>query len=363
MRTCTQQDIAKAAGVSQRAVASVVGNGANKSGARVSEETRKLILEVAKKMNYRPHRQAQLLRGVKSKTIGIIKPLEVASLHVEKAQHARRMIYDKGYSIMTSEHVDGGWLERNIHAAIDAKVEGVILLGFFSETEYPLLQKLTKAGIPVVAMPGGGLPPFPCVTTDHRQGVYDLVCHLVKSGHKRLFYTAPAVLKSEKEHLNWTNSERLAGFYQGVKDACLKNYKILHVDWRQQADHTRSDIYYAGRLLAEELLSFKKFPDAVLCSNDNWALGAIGHLQRAGVNVPKDIAVVGFDGMVVGEHICPSITTILQDAELLAKTAVEWLFRLIEGEKPDAHNQLINVPGELIVRESCGSTLKRKRRF
>src|SRR5690606_37504551 len=138
MRATTQLDIAKAAGVSQRAVASVVGKGSCNpiNGSRVSEETRKLILDVAARLNYQPHRQAQLMRGVKSGVIGVLKRVGVAQYHVEKDFFATKAIVEADYSVMASDHLDDHALERNVAMLIDAKVEGVMLVGFNNEASF-----------------------------------------------------------------------------------------------------------------------------------------------------------------------------------------------------------------------------------
>lgn len=355
MRSCTQIDIAKAVGVSQRAVAAVVGKGGGNNGVRVSEEKRRLILETAKRMNYRPHHQAQLLRGVKSGQVGILKTVGRAEYHHEKAHYATIAAQAGGYMIITSDFLSMGALDRSVDMVLDAKVEGVILVGFTNEIRYDPLTKLKKSGLPVVAMPGGGMPGFPSVVTDHRRGVHDLVVHLAGIGHRSMLYVAPQVDDRASEEMHWTHKQRISGFWDGIKEMQHSRGDILFLSgdslFGGNGDY---DLYYPGKLIAEDLLKRKKLPDAILCSNDDWAIGLLGELHRAGIRVPDDVAVVGFDGATTGGYTIPRLTTIKQNTHLLGEKAAELLFRIMGGEKLSEEERITMIPGELVIRESCG---------
>lgn len=361
MRATTQLDIAKAAGVSQRAVASVVGKGSTNpiNGSRVSEETRKLILDVAARLNYQPHRQAQLMRGVKSGVIGVLKRVGVAQYHVEKDFFATKAIVEADYSVMASDHLDDHALERNVAMLIDAKVEGVMLVGFNNEVSFKPLQRLKKLNIPTVALPGGGLSIFPSVVTDHRKGMRDMVLHLAEQGMKRLVYGCPT-FKDRQSLFIETLQQRLEGFRDGAAEAGIAKYcKVVEADPLGNRNREAPfdvgggfDHFFGGGLLAEELLKEKKLPEALVCCNDSWAIGAMGTLTKAGVKLPEDMALTGFDGEMIGSYSTPTLTTVCQPGREIAYRGVHMLLKLIHGEKLSADEQVVRIPGVFVVRQS-----------
>lgn len=355
MRATTQLDVAKAAGVSQRAVASVVGRGSTAKGSRVSEETRRLILEAAARLNYRPHLQAQIMRGAKSRAIGMIRSVWMAQYHQEKAFYATDAVVAAGYTVFSSDHINRIGLESSIDRVLDSRVEGVLLIGFSNEERDLPLLKLKRSGVPTVALPGGGIPSFPSVITDHSKGMYDLVAHLKAQGHRNLMHTTLVVDKHPESVFSTTHRARAQGFLDGVAAAGLPEGQLLEVPGDQVFKVGKLfDRHYPGKFIAAKLLENRKaLPDAVLCSNDDWAVGVIGALTREGVKLPEELALTGFDGASLGDYLCPRLTTIRQPSQLLAQRAVDLLFRLIGGETLSEEEHLIRIPGELVVRESC----------
>lgn len=362
MRATTQLDIAKAAGVSQRAVASVVGKGSTNpiNGSRVSEETRKLILDVAARLNYQPHRQAQLMRGVKSGVIGVLKNVGMSQYHVEKAFFATKAVVEADYSPIASEPIEFDVLERNIDILLDAKVEGVLLVGFNNEaTQEPLL-KLLKQKIPTVALPGGGQSIFPSVVTDHREGMRAIVHHLAEQGLRNLVYGCPKMNDGLDETLIQTHLQRFEGFRTGVAEAGIaRECEVLEVDFFRHPITDRPfdvgggfDYFAGGDKVAQKILERKKIPQALVCSNDTWAVGAMGRLISAGLSLPRDMAVTGFDGDMLGAYSTPTLTTIRQQGRELAYRGVQMLLKLIRGEHLPATERMVLIPGKLVIRGS-----------
>lgn len=362
MRATTQLDVAKAAGVSQRAVAAVVGRGAGRSDSRVrvSEVKRKLILEVAARLNYQPHRQAQLMRGVRSMTIGVIKRVGVAQYHLEKSFYVIRAIEAAGYSPMVSEHWEDHAFERSVEMLLGAKVEGVILIGFNHESMSKPLERFHHLGIPTVALPGGGLSMFPCVVTDHAKGMQEVVRHLVGQGMRRLVYGCPKIDAKVEPHYVETHRRRLDGFLRGADEAGIRGEcQVIEVPWREKKNRDRPfeiggsfDYFYPGVLLAERVLEMRKLPEALVCCNDNWALGALRRLRHAGIEVPAQMAITGFDGEIVNAYTLPSLTTVIQQGQLIAEEGVRMLVEMIGSERKQKGRRVVRIPGRLVVRES-----------
>lgn len=346
----TQIEIAKLAGVSQRVVASVVGR-VGSGGPRVSEATRERILAIAQELGYRPQRQAQLLRGVKSGLIGVVNNVTLHQVNVEKAYHASLAIHRAGYGLLAQEVV---WhnekdTAQSVEMLLDARVEGVLLTidagGHYCES-------LQKAGIPVVSLgsPQGNDVPF--VAPDHRQGMRDLAKHLFSLGHRRLVMETTMNTDSGR---NWGMSERLAGFLEACEQAGLEqgDRRVIRQPFREAS----FDYPEMGRQVARMMLDAEEgLPDVLLCQNDLHAAGALKYFSENGIDVPGRLALTGFDNTAIGRHLAVPLTTVEQPAIEMANCAVELLVGLIRGEKsPASIPQATFLPCELVVRESCGA--------
>ncbi len=117
----------------------------------------------------------------------------------------------------------------------------------------------------------------------------------------------------------------------------------------------------SGKAEMQRLLQRLNRPEAVVCTNDSWALGALSASSEAGLRVPQDIAIVGIDNDPVCEFTCPPLTTSAQPTEAIAKKAVEILFKQMRGEKLSESEWLIRLPCQLVVRQSCGASLRRNK--
>lgn len=350
----TQTEIAKVAGVSQRAVATVVGC-TSKPGTRVSDETRRRILEVAEKMGYRPQRQAQFLRGVKSGMIGIMKTITLHQNEVEKAYHASLAIHRAGYGLLAQEVLwsTNADIERAIGMLLDTRVEGILLAGWSPDENIPFLR---KAGIPVVSLSGRKFPGCPFVDANQRQGMGDLVKHLLSLGHRRLVYEVEQSKSGKKEAAYWSTSERLAGFIETCAQAGLSEEEA-RVVW-QPFRELSFDYFQSGHRVARLLLESADLPDALICQNDIHAAGAHKCFLENGIDVPRDVALVGYDNTAMGRYLPASLTSVALPIAEMANQAVDLLVGLIRGEKRlDSVPKTTLLPCELVVRESCGARL------
>jgi LacI family transcriptional regulator len=124
-------------------------------------------------------------------------------------------------------------------------------------------------------------------------------------------------------------------------------------DWR--------DGYAPGQAAIRSLIESGERPEALLCSNDDMAIGAIAACVAAGLRVPEDIAITGFDNTTAGRYACPPLTTVAQPTEAVAKKAVELLLKQTRGETISASEELVKLPCQLVVRQSCGNNQKQGR--
>jgi LacI family transcriptional regulator len=237
---------------------------------------------------------------------------------------------------------------------LDARVEGVLLSGvMYHESAGAELQRLCDAKIPMVSLAGIRLPSVPLVVCDHRQGMADLTGHLLSLGYRKLALVSAMSATDRDEEKNWVLQERLQGFRQATARAGLgeSEAKVLWQPMRSES----FDSYEPGRAAVQRLIENPARPDALLCSNDDYAIGAVGLCAEAGLRVPEDLAITGFDNTTVGRYIFPPLTTVAQPTEAMAQKAVALLLKLIRGEKILAGEDLVKLPCEVVVRQSCGT--------
>ncbi len=342
----TQAEIAKKLGVSRQAVGFALGHYRD-SRTKVSTSTRQRIVDAARELGYRPHRYAQLMRGKKSGVLGMIQFGSLGTFATERAACVAAALHKAGYEIFAT---DVAWYDKRVGVAcssmLDAHVEGVILLApadWFPEAE---LEQLRAAQIPVVGLSGVKLPGVPQVRADTCQGMFDLTQHLLRLGYRRL---AMVTLESN----SWPVMDRIRGFHDAV--AALKDARVEAEVIREGFVDYWSNPYRCGEEAMKKLLRREHRPDAVACSNDDWAFGALGACGDAGVRVPDEIAVTGFDNTLAAGYGAVRLTTVMQPLEAMAQKAVELLVKRIRGETISPGEELVKLPCRLVVRQSCGS--------
>lgn len=365
MRMATQKDLAKAVGVSRRAVGAVVGTGRSQAGIRVSPSTRKRIVATARRMHYSPNRSAQVMRAGRTHTIGMILHASLSQPAFERAYFTSKAVREAGYRFMVHDSIlDEGACALAVARLIEARVEGVIVGSYTDDFGARELQALRRAGISVVMLSACRHLNAPFVGCDARQGMREMTRHLLGLGYDRLAMMGPAVSEVLDPVRDWPTHERRAGFREVIESV---GGKILGSKGARGAMVTGEwvtgllegisafDPFEAGRRTMQGLLRRAERPRAVLCRNDDWAVGAIAACAEAGVRVPDEIAVTGFDNIAVGRMVPPPLTTVAQPSEAMAKKAVELLLRQIRGEKLSTSDELVKLPCQLVVRQSCGA--------
>jgi LacI family transcriptional regulator len=350
-----QVDIARRLGVSQRAVAYALSD-QPAHRAMVSRATRERILETARACGYRPHRFARLLRGGKSGLIGVVSAVSYLEVGVARQFAAANAIHTHGFEIFTSEV---WWGEEKLRRAVDAmlgaRVEGVLLVGIGPVPGEDELRRLVRAGLPVVSAGGDPVPFAPSVSQDYGQGMVDLTRHVLALGHRRLAYLTP--FHKDKIPLWPTINARLRGFVETAASAGLAEPEATVV---YGSSETRlMDLYQPGKRGMQTILTQRKRPTVVLCSNDYMAVGALAACAEAGVRVPDDIALTGFDNTILGEYLSPPLTSVAQPTEDVAVKAVEILVNMIRNGTTKVNPRTQVLPCRLVVRQSCGAGPKR----
>lgn len=354
-------------GISRSTVAAVLSQ---QPGAKLRPETRKRVLATARRLEYRPHRYAQIMRKGRSGIVGMIQFGGVMQFGTQRALYVAKAINASGFELLSSDVL---WHHKGVSAActamLDARVEGVLLVSpYLTELE---LERFRKAKIPIVSLSGMRLTGIPQVVADVRQGVFDLTRHLFRLGHRHLTLLTGSLNKTQAETRFWPSMERIRGFREAVEK------EGGHVDFAARSPVTTRldgeargvivcegnadfwiDPYRIGEVAMSKLLRNGQRPDAALCSNDDWALGALAACADAGVRVPEDMAVTGFDNSIFSNYGTTRLTTVAQPIETMAQRAVDILVGMIRGEIAHAKNLLVKMPCKLMVRQSCGASAR-----
>ena len=227
-----------------------------------------------------------------------------------------------------------------VRRMLERKVDGVAIMT--SEMDLGLIKELARRGVPLVFMDVGRVGPrMSHVLIDYAHGIRQAVDHLVGLGHKRVaFIAGPLDLHSART--------RRQAFLDGMRAHRLTpDPKLV-----REGTHTAE----GGQLAMAAILKNARRPTAVVCSNDWTAIGAMHALDAAGLRVPEDVSVVGFDDIPLASYTRPPLTSVRMSAGDVGSTAFDALFRLIGGERHEG--DAYQVPTKLVVR---ASTAKPKR--
>ncbi|RNA66647.1 LacI family DNA-binding transcriptional regulator [Alteribacter keqinensis] len=330
----TIYDIAKKTGFSITTVSRALNNYTD-----VSEKTKKKILEAVDEMGYYPNSIARSLTTKKSWTIGVIfvEDLGVGMKHPffsAVIESFKQNVEALGYDIIFLSQNIGGEEKSYVDHAIHRGVDGIIVMcSDFDDVE---VQKLIESPIPSLVVDLHS-DKSSVIYSDNYRGSILAVDHLVELGHRNI-----AHIKGSEQ--TYAGLERLRGFRSGME--------------KHQLDVPSSYIadggffsYEGGYEAMQNILALgEKRPSAVFVSGDNMALGALKACKEAGVSVPDDLSIVGFDDIEISKHITPALTTVRQDTDLIGKKASEVLVHQINTRSRDY--AVVMIPVSLVVRES-----------
>ena len=335
MRRPTIKDVAREAGCSLSTVSLVV----NKRG-YVSKETKQRVLRVVKALGYHPTRSA---RGLASKTSGNIG-FVLREDHFSHAEPFYTRVFlgaefaasQAGfYLLLTTIGYDFGERDELPRFLLERNVDGLIVAGKVSQ---PFMSKAARSGIPIVLVDFElKQKRFPAVLIDNRSGTRAAVTQLITDGHRKI-----AFVSGDADHPS------LAERFEGYRDALTEHGITIpthFVDLRESDSRLANGANAMGRLLHQE-----PRPTAVVAANDAMAIGCMQEIARAGLSVPGDIAVAGFDDIEVSALMRPPLTTLRVFKEELGRQAVETLVGILRSGNPTLVTK--HVPVELIVRES-----------
>lgn len=363
MARTTQTELARHLGVSRSAVAAVLSNSPS---SRISPELKERILAAAEELGYIPNRFAQIMSKGRSGMIGIINFGGYEQLPHVKVEQAVCRVLREGYQPVVDNAL---WFADHGRAVcsrmIQMQVEGVALvhppLAFTSAH----LQMLLDAEIPVVGL-GCALSGITRYLSDKEKGFHLLTTHLLNAGYRRLTLMVGMDSTQRKKQPSWHSANARAGFLRAISefhgegkihgDVEVVRYEITPP--KADAEGTAARATYApGYHGMHAILKRPVLPEVVLCSNDNWAMGALAACADADVRVPEELAVTGFENDPMSRYGLLPLTTVAHPVKAIVDQGMGMLLEAIRTgtHTPDA---LSILPGELVVRKSCGSHLR-----
>ena len=307
--------------------------------ATVNPKIAKRVWEVIEELDYFPNTQARALVSGRSRLFGLIVSEITNPFFPELIQGFEDIAVEHGYEILVSStNYDPKRMSHCIRRMLERKVEGVAVMTF--GIEEPLLDQLAKRKVPMVFVDvAPERPGISLLKVDYQHGIRQGVQHLAALGHRNIgFITGPAKLRSAQS--------RAAAFSKSLKECGIRP----NPSWILTGDHTLE----GGVSATEKLLATDPTPTAVMCSNDMTAIGVLHKLYRAGLRVPDDLSVIGFDDIHIAEVTIPPLTTVQMSRYELARAAFAALYTHVEGTAESAGKREYDIPTELIVRESTG---------
>jgi len=341
----TIRDVAKESGFSSTTVSIVLNNAP--LARYIPGSTKKRIERAAKKLGYRPNLFARSLRSKRSHTVGVMVFDMTDPFCTLVLRGIENALYQASYlPILTDVHNERSRFERYLEMLLDRRAEALIVLANWLFVNVDVLADLEKSSVPTV-MIGRELqnPSVSSVIVDNELGAHTAVEHLYSLGHRKIaFIRGPKALAD--------SAPRWKGIRAFAKSSNLELDPKLIMDLPESSEPISS--FEAGYKLTEELLKQKRPFTALMAFDDMTAFGGIRALAKAGLQVPQDCSVIGFDDVAVSTLYTPALTTVRQPMEAMGAMAVSIALEGINAvlEKRDVTAVHRKMAPELAVRES-----------
>ncbi|HSC25811.1 MAG TPA: LacI family DNA-binding transcriptional regulator [Vicinamibacterales bacterium] len=323
-------EIARKANVSTATVSRTL----NQSGP-VKAATARKVWRAVTALSYYPNSHARALVSGRSRLIGLIVSDITNPFFPELIRRFEDLAGEQRYDLLiTSTNYQTARMTACLRRILERKIDGVAIMT--SEMDLGLVKELARRSVPIVFMDVGQVGPrMSHVAIDYGNGIAQAVDHVVALGHRHVaFISGPLDLHSART--------RRQAFVDGMHRHGLRPDRRFI----REGTHTAE----GGEKAMTALLRLRRLPTAVVTSNDWTAIGALHAILAAGLRVPDDISLVGFDDIPLVSYTNPALTTVRMSAADVGATAFQALFRLIRGDRPEG--DVYQVPTRLVVRES-----------
>lgn len=336
MRKATMRDVSEATGFSMFTVSRALNGGDG-----VADDSRELILKVARDLGYVPNRAAQALRRSSRDSVAVITAHASNSYYLNLMSGIQQMLQPSQWTVVLGDIAVNGIYDRAqedrmINRLIESRMAGIISTVTLQPESLSLL---AKWDIPVVFVdsPPRGEHNFPSVTTDNYHASLLVGNHLAQHGYKNwllLIYPDRWTTRFERE--------------RGIREAaeqCGATLEVLE---------TENDAQSASEKLSQYLARGEALPDVLIAGNNPILLGSLNQLQQRQIAIPGDMALIAYDEFDWAPLLNPPLTVLNENSEEIGRQAAEMLIRLINQEGKGEIETQLKVPAELVIRQSCG---------
>ena len=332
----TIYNVAKRAGVGIGTVSRALNNSPN-----ISPDTKDRVLKAIKELNYQPHALARGLARRKTHMAAIMLPMFTGYFYMELMQaiqeQASRCEYDLIMYSIDNPSKCNSYLRRVLQ---ENRVDGIIMISLSMDDKY--VQRFVDSSFPIVLVDSYH-EKLDSITVKNKEGAYNATCHLIRQGHKKIGMI-DAQLKSFPAQI------RLNGFRQALDEYGIpfeQNYLMISDTITERDGFNRE----AGYDAMQEILKLQDRPTAIFVASDIQAAGALQAIREAGLKVPEDIAVIGFDDIELAKYL--GITTMKQPLFQMGTTAFQRLMDKMETPSLPLLHQSYDT--ELVIRQTCGA--------
>jgi DNA-binding LacI/PurR family transcriptional regulator len=323
------RDVARLAGVSHQTVSRVLNNHPS-----IRPETKPRVRDVLAELQYKPNRAARALVTSRSRTIGILSASSTQYGPASSIAAIEEAARAAGYWVSTAniDTADPGSISDGLAHLAAQGIEGLVVIA----PQVRVFDTLAKLSIdvPYVSLQSTGRDPDHALSVDQIAGARMATRHLIELGHRGIYHLAGPQ--------DWIEAEaRMRGFLDEMSSQDVPTTAPILGDW------TADFGYWAGR----ELLTVRDFT-AIFASNDQMALGLMHAVRDSGLEIPRDISIIGFDDLPEAPHFWPPLTTVRQDFAELGRRCVALLLGDLDPAAADYHGTIVP---ELIIRGSTGA--------
>ncbi|MDQ0894807.1 LacI family DNA-binding transcriptional regulator [Agromyces ramosus] len=323
------RDVARLAGVSHQTVSRVLNHHPS-----IRPETKQRVLDIMAELQYKPNRAARALVTSRSRTIGILSASSTQYGPASSIAAIEAAARASGYWVSTAniESSDAATIADALAHLAAQGIEGLVVIA----PQVRVFDTLASLSIdvPYVTMQSTGRDPDHALSVDQIAGARIATRHLIDLGHRGIYHLAGPQ--------DWIEAEaRMRGFLDEMSAQDVPTTAPILGDWTAEFG------YYAGR----ELLTVRDFT-AIFSSNDQMALGLMHAIRDAGLEIPRDVSIIGFDDIPEAAHFWPPLTTVRQDFAELGRRCVALLLGDLDPAAPDYRGTIVP---ELIVRASTGA--------
>jgi LacI family transcriptional regulator len=307
---------------------------------KISENTRNLVLETAKEMNYEQNKLAQALKSGKSFNVGVIVPRIDSNFFASVIRGIEEELHPKGYHVIICQTHDQENLEiENINSLLNAQVDVILMSISNSKIEdNNSFKSILRKNVPLIFFDRKkDIKGVSSVTIDDFKGAYEATMHLINQGYKRI-----AHLSNDRSLQIFKN--RYLGYKQAIIDSGLEFDENLVIE-------TMSKVL-EGKKTTKFLLEMDNRPDAIFSSSDFTALGAIQEIKEHGLKIPEDISVVGFSNEPFTRFMELSITSVDQSPIEMGRITAQVFLEEVNNDKKIKTEKKVILTPELIIRQS-----------